>query len=80
MNGAVSDQECALDTGARLDAHHRPETNGRMAICRCCGARTDSPAGLRHVPDPGQQERSERWLEAKTQSSRIGRVRNGLGT
>ena len=33
------------DVAAQLDQHHLPETNGRIAVCRRCGARTDSPAG-----------------------------------
>src|ERR1035441_7100415 len=43
--------------GSRLDKHHVPETNGRMPVCRRCGARTDGPKGL-HIPDEGQLERA----------------------
>jgi len=68
------------DAGARLDAHHAPETNGRMAICRRCGSRTDTPVGLHHVPDVRQVARSSEWLDAQVRASRIGHARGSLGT
>ncbi len=60
----------ALQMGSRLDAHHSPETNGRMSVCRRCGAQTDGPEGL-HIPDERQTERSLRWLDAQSLSGRI---------
>ena len=53
------------DVAAQLDQHHLPETNGRIAVCRRCGARTDSPAGLHHVLQEGQASRSAEWLTAQ---------------
>lgn len=60
-----------LQVGARLDEHHLPETNGRMAVCRRCGARTDGPSGHRHIPGEGQLVRSDKWLDAEAHLSRI---------
>ena len=60
--------------GARLDEHHAPETNGRMAVCRRCGARTNGPNGRQHVPDERRLPRYNDWLDAQTRTSRIDRV------
>jgi hypothetical protein len=57
----LSENEAVL-LGIELDAHHVPETNGRMAVCRRCGVRTDSPAGLHHVLSEAQVTRSRDWL------------------
>lgn len=54
------------DVGAELDQHHLPETNGRIAICRRCGARTDGPMGLHHVLAAGRVNRSADWLKAQS--------------
>jgi hypothetical protein len=51
--------------GGRLDDHHSPETNGRMAICRRCGAVTDGPAG-QHRPNQRQLDRLAAWLEGQS--------------
>jgi len=48
--------------GARLDEHHSPETNGRMAVCRRCGAQTNDAEGRRHAPDERRLARSDDWL------------------
>jgi hypothetical protein len=61
--------------GAQLDAHHSPETNGRMSVCRRCGALTESPAGLQHVPHPTQVARSNQWLTAQSRLLQIDRAR-----
>ena len=42
--------EQASNLGSRLDDDHLPETNGRMAVCRRCGAHTETPEGLKHAP------------------------------
>ena len=63
-----------LQLGARLDEHHFPETNGRMAICRRCGARTDGPMGHHHVPSERQLARSDQWLQTQSRLSRIDRA------
>jgi len=60
--------------GSQLDGHHAPETNGRMAICRKCGARTDGPGG-RHQPAEHQLVRSGEWLTAQARLSHIERAR-----
>jgi hypothetical protein len=52
--------------GAQLDADHAPETNGRMSVCRRCGALTDSPVGLQHLPHATQVERAAQWLTAQS--------------
>ncbi len=61
--------------GAQLDEHHAPETNGRMSVCRRCGALTDSPMGLQHVPHPSQVTRSNQWLVAQSRLLHIERLR-----
>lgn len=61
----------ASSVGARLDEHHSPETNGRMAVCRRCGTQTNDPKGSVHVPDERQITRSSRWLDAQLRESRI---------
>jgi hypothetical protein len=63
----------ASDLGSRLDEHHAPETNGRMAVCRRCGTLTDSPRGDRHVPDAKQVVRSNEWLDRQARASLIER-------
>ena len=61
----MSSSEC-LHVAAQLDEHHVPETNGRIPVCRRCGARTDSPAGLHHVLQEGRVSRSSEWLVAQS--------------
>jgi hypothetical protein len=53
------------DVGAQLDEHHLPETNGRMSVCRRCGAQTDSPDGVHHVVSESRSIRSSEWLIAQ---------------
>lgn len=60
----------ASRTGAWLDEHHAPETNGHMAVCRRCGARTDGPQGG-HAPHERQLVRADEWLEKEAISARI---------
>jgi hypothetical protein len=62
--------------GAQLDAHHAPETNGRMSVCRRCGALTDSPAGLAHAPHTSQVDKSNQWLTAQSRLRQIDRARD----
>jgi len=61
--------------GAQLDAHHAPETNGRMSVCRRCGALTDSPLGLHHLPHPSQVGRASEWLIAQARLTQIDRAK-----
>ena len=68
----------AFQLGARLDEHHFPETNGRMAVCRRCGARTDSPMGLKHIPDERHLARAIAWLDAQARISRIDQAADTL--
>jgi hypothetical protein len=63
----------------QLDEHHRPETNGRMAVCRRCGASTDSPAGEHHQPAEHQVARSGDWLDAQARLARIDEARRARG-
>jgi hypothetical protein len=70
----VDSPEAAL-VGTRLDEHHAPETNGRMAVCRRCGSQTDNLQGKRHVPNERQLVRSNEWLDAQARAGRIDRAR-----
>ena len=51
--GPITSSEC-LDVAALLDEHHAPETNGRIAVCHTCGARTEGPEGGHHVLQEGR--------------------------
>ncbi|MGO8872425.1 MAG: hypothetical protein ACLQPH_13680 [Acidimicrobiales bacterium] len=66
--------------GAQLDEDHAPETNGRMSVCRRCGARTESPRGLHHLPSQPQRDRSSDWLVAQSRLNQINRTRALRGT
>ena len=68
----------ARNIGDRLDEHHAPETNGRMAICRRCGAKTESPEGRQHVPLERLLARSSDWLNAESRTRQINRARESL--
>jgi hypothetical protein len=57
--------EC-LHVATQLDEHHAPETNGRIAVCRKCGARTDGPTGVHHVIQESRVGRSSDWLVAQS--------------
>jgi hypothetical protein len=59
----------ATRLGCRLDSHHPPETNGRMAVCRRCGAQTDSPEGNNHVPNERQLARSLEWIDMRSRGT-----------
>ena len=61
--------------GALLDEHHAPETNGRMSVCRRCGALTDSPVGLQHAPHASQIARSNEWLLSQSRLLQIEKLR-----
>jgi hypothetical protein len=63
-----SPEACQL--GAQLDAHHAPETNGWMAVCRRCGARTDGPTGV-HTPSEKQLDRAHDWLRKAAYSRSV---------
>jgi len=64
--------------GARLDEDHAPETNGWMAVCRRCGARTESPEGRQHVPNELRLARSEDWLGAQKRARHVDHARESL--
>jgi hypothetical protein len=66
----------ATDVGAQLDQHHSPETNGRMSVCRRCGARTDEAAGFHLVKSERQLGRSTVWLAAQARLVEIERARS----
>ena len=70
----------SLDVATQLDAHHTPETNGRIPVCHRCGVRTDDLAGSHHLVSEGQVARSNEWLVAQArlwqiEQARIARVR-----
>jgi len=71
----ASDEEQLL--GARLDEHHLPETNGRMAVCRRCGVITDGPAG-NHAPRARQVASTVRWLDTQARINRIAGARDRI--
>jgi hypothetical protein len=56
--------------GNRLDEHHRPETNGRMSVCRRCGVITDGPDGD-HAPRERELARTGQWLDTQARIRRI---------
>jgi len=62
----------ALLLGARLDEDHAPTTNGWMPVCRRCGAYTESPQGLRHVPSDHRLDRARQWLDSQPVRRRDG--------
>ena len=66
-----------LEMGSRLDGNHTPETNGRMSICRRCGAQTDGQKGL-HIPDERELERALQWLDTQSLRSRIDRAKSRI--
>ncbi len=68
----------AMQTGGQLDQDHPPETNGRMAICRRCGSRTDA-AGGHHAPADGQIKRIQDWLAAESKRMHIKRALEARG-
>lgn len=77
--GGVDASTEATRIGARLDEHHAPETNGWMAVCRRCGARTDGPTGG-HAPDERRVSRSSEWLDAQVLASTIARLKGRRDT
>jgi hypothetical protein len=64
----------------QLDEDHAPETNGRMSVCRRCGARTDGPTGVHHVVHESQVTRSKEWLVAQSRLRDIEHARFLRGT
>ena len=66
----MTSSEC-LHVAAQLDEHHAPETNGRIAVCHKCGARTEGPTGIRHVVQDGRAGRSSEWLVAQSRLREI---------
>jgi hypothetical protein len=70
----------SLQVAAQLDEHHAPETNGRIAVCRRCGARTDGPNGSHHVLEEGGVTRSREWLSAQSRLLDIERSKLLRGT
>jgi len=64
----------------RLDRDHLPETNGRMAVCRKCGFRTESMAGQHHVLLEGQTARAIGWLGGRATANRLTKAREALDT
>jgi hypothetical protein len=61
----MTSSQC-LDVATQLDENHAPETNGRIPVCRKCGARTDSPTGEHHLLQENRVGRSSEWLLAQT--------------
>lgn len=70
----------ASGSGTQLDKDHAPETNGRMAICRRCGFRTTGEANDRHASVDVQEDRVNRWLDARAHAGRVAKARGLLGS
>lgn len=70
----------SLQVATQLDEHHAPETNGRIAVCRRCGARTDGPTGSHHVVQEGRASRSSDWLSAQSRMRDIADAKLRRGT
>jgi hypothetical protein len=68
------------DVAAQLDQHHLPETNGRIPVCRRCGARTDCAAGLHHELREAHVSRSVDWLTAQSRLQDIARSKSLRGS
>ena len=66
--------------GSKLDEDHVPETNGRMAVCRRCGFRTDGKTGQRTLPMDGQDAKATRWLDGQAKANRVAKARGMLGS
>jgi len=66
----------SLDVATQLDAHHLPETNGRISVCRRCGARTDDLAGSHHIVGENTATRSSEWLDAQARLWHIEQARS----
>jgi hypothetical protein len=75
----MTSSEC-LHVAAQLDEHHLPETNGRIPVCRRCGARTDGPTGLHHVLQEERVIRSSEWLVAQSRLRAIAHTQMQRGT
>lgn len=65
--------------GRELDADHDAETNGRMSICRHCGARTAGPHG-RHDPAPRNEHKLQEWLSRQARLASAERMRRRSDT
>ena len=61
----------------RLDEHHRPETNGRMSVCRRCGVITDGPQGD-HAPRERELARITQWLDTQARIRRIAGAKESI--
>lgn len=70
----MTSSEC-LHVAAQLDEHHAPETNGRIAVCHRCGARTEGPMGGHHVIAESRVGRSSEWLVAQSRLQDIAQAR-----
>jgi uncharacterized Fe-S radical SAM superfamily protein PflX len=68
----------ASELALRLDKDHLPETNGRMAVCRRCGVRTDDAKGQCHLPAERQVARAGRWLDEQARLSRVEQARGRM--
>lgn len=78
IEGSIEMPPDASEVGAQLDKHHAPETNGRMAVCRRCGAMTDSPQGCQHMPGELRLARLTEWLDAQERLRLFERAREHL--
>jgi hypothetical protein len=73
---SIMDSNESSSLGSQLDQHHAPETNGRMKVCRRCGAQTDDTAGHHHRPGDAQLIRSGEWLVSQARQSQIAQARS----
>jgi len=69
----------AIRASEELDAHHAPETNGQMNVCRRCGLRTVGPDGS-HVLQYSQIVQANNWLRKQTVISKIAALKTRRDT
>lgn len=71
--------QTTAEVGTQLDDHHHPETNGRMAVCRRCGCRTESALGDHHAPAAHEVGRASQWLDAEARLAQVDAARRARG-
>lgn len=65
--------------GVRLDDNHVPETNGRIAVCRRCGMRTDVLHGA-HLPSEPDLVKASNWLRQQAIEARAAQFKRVQNT
>jgi hypothetical protein len=71
--------QTSAEVAVQLDENHKPETNGRMAVCRRCGCRTDSALGDHHAPVAAELARAGQWLDGAARLAQADAARRARG-